>query len=101
MYVGLCVGHITDFGTVSATSALDMPCNGCVLQSDQSVECAALCRNSLYLVDICNDAHWGWQITEPCQGQRHVPCVSMLVKLKFLLMHAQNSVCSNDVCLNL
>ena len=101
-YVNVSVGQIVDLGTVSTTSVPDMLCKAYAVQSDQGVECASSCCNSLYREDICNDTQqWGRQITEPCQCQRHVPCFSMLVTLKFLLMHAEYSVFSNDVCHNL
>lgn len=101
VYVVVYVGQIIDLGTVNATSrsVLDMLSNEYdlrVLQSDQSVECVA---SQYTKEDICNDAqHWDWQITDPCQCQRHLPCVSMLVKLKLLRMHAEYSIFSSDVC---
>lgn len=64
VYVNVHMGLIVGLGAVSTTSVFDMPCKVCVLQSDQKVECAALCRNSLLFADICNDAHWGWQIAD-------------------------------------
>lgn len=50
MYVNVYVGQIVDLGAVRTTSMLDILCKACVLQSGQSVEFAALCRNSLQSV---------------------------------------------------